>query len=96
MFLQLVCLKVRSTPQLQGDFEMINPHLTAALVDEHRADLMKEASLHRQAKMARTTRSSALGPLVLAGKLVALAKGGWTRKSLPEPSVTLRLANNSH
>jgi hypothetical protein len=75
---------------------MINPHLTAALADGHRADLMKEVSMHRQAKMARSTRSSAVGPLGLAGKFVALAKGGWFRKSLPEPSVALRLANNTH
>jgi hypothetical protein len=68
---------------------MINPDLTAALANEHRVDLMKEASMYRQAQMARITRSEAVGPLLLTRRLVALAKGAWIHKSLPDPCLPL-------
>jgi hypothetical protein len=63
---------------------MMNPNPSAALASQHRAQLMNDASLHRQAKVARASKPVPHGQSMLRS-LAALGKLGWTRKRILDP-----------
>jgi hypothetical protein len=71
---------------------MMNPHLSAALASEHRAQLMKEAAEYRQTRLARTMRSRASGPSFLNRKFRTLASLSWVRNRFGDPRLPLSVA----
>jgi hypothetical protein len=58
----------------------MNPYFTAGLAAEHRDQMMKEASLHRQAAEARAARAPALNRVprirrsLAIGRLIRLSR----------------------